>query len=233
MGRYNKNLIKDAILNYKLIIPNKIYSQYSIYNEDNDINLKTIKEKILIELEDRERAIFKPVFKVLIVAIITISILITCIACVESIRNFVIDFFDISIDIHDNDSNINDIKKEFIEEVYLPSSVSNTYDIVLEDYSTAGTFICWMHEVDNIVLQQIPRSESEISLDNEEEGIYEFQNIGNVEVFYTLTNNYYNIVWKQYGYLFIFSCPDSLSWEWIEEAITSLEIVDVEIQTNN
>ena len=228
--RSNENeLIMKAILSYKML-EIKITEQSFCEDSINEDACKDIKKNIFASIN---KVYFKRAYiKILVAAIVAISILITTVACVEPIRNYFFDIFDISINIVGNSDEIEQ-PKNTIQEVYLPRSILDNYTVLMEDYTKIDVTVIWETDNDYILFAQAIVDGTEISIDKVEYSDYGQKNINGVTTLYINADGLYNVVWEQYGYLFILNCPETLGWEWIEEAITSLEIVDVEIQTNN
>ena len=222
MTKSDKTLIQQVLLDYALIVPKKLESSPVELKSEDFENLNIIKENLLSQ--NRKHL----VTKILLAAAITISIMTTLIACVKPLRNFFIEIFDIAIDINGFE-NAEIPNKTAIEEVYIPNFINEHFMLAMEDYNENNTTLVWLTDDAYIMFQQLLNDGTNISIDKNENTSYGYKTLNNIEIFFTCTDGAININWNQYGYLFHISCPDSLGWEWIEEAITSLEIVDVNI----
>jgi hypothetical protein len=227
MTKFNKILIKHALIDYALVIPKKIENHSRELDNTDYHNLNKIRESILSESNRKNNKHIA--IKILIAAAITISIMTTLIACVKPLRNFFIEIFDIAIDINGFE-NTEIPNKTSIEEVYIPNFINEHFMLAMEDYNESNTTLVWLTDDAYIMFQQLLNDGTNISIDKNENTSYGYKTLNNIEIFFTCTDGAININWNQHGYLFHISCPDSLSWEWIEEAITSLEIVDVPIE---
>ena len=223
MTKSDKTLIQQVLLDYALIVPKKLESSPVEFKSEDFENLNIIKENLLSQNHKHLVA------KILIAAVITISIMTTLIACVKSIRNFIFEIFDISVDAT-GAVNDPDVVKHSIEEVYSFSSLYENYDVIMESYTSTSTMIVWMTEDDLTVLQQMLIDGTIASIDKDDGSDYGCKNIGGISILYTDSSGYYNVIWEQYGYLFTFNCPNALGWKFVEETITNLEIVDVPIE---
>ena len=224
----NEALIKHVLLDYALIIPKRLEASSLELKEEDYQNLDAIKNTVLYKSNQGHSKHI--IAKILIAAVIAVSLLVTLIACVESIRNFVFEIFDISIDVT-GDSETQTIVKESIEEVYSCSLLSQNHEIIVEEYTSIGTMIAWVTGDNFTVLEQSIIDGTTVSLDKDEYSDYGWKKIDELSILYSNSSGYYNIVWEQYGYLFTLNCPESLGWDFVEEAITSLEIVDVPIES--
>ena len=83
MTKSDKTLIQQVLLDYALIVPKKLESSPVEFKSEDFENLNIIKENLLSQNHKHLVA------KILIAAVITISIMTTLIACVKSIRNFI------------------------------------------------------------------------------------------------------------------------------------------------
>ena len=165
MTKSDKTLIQQVLLDYALIVPKKLeYSPVELKSEDFE-NLNIIKENLLSQNHKHLVA------KILIAAVITISIMTTLIACVKSIRNFIFEIFDISVDAT-GAVNDPDVVKHSIEEVYSFSSLYENYDVIMESYTSTSTMIVWMTEDDLTVLQQMLIDGTIASIDKDDGSDY-------------------------------------------------------------
>ena len=222
MTKSDKTLIQQVLLDYAMIVPKKLESSPVELKSEDFENLNIIKENLL------SQNCKHLVTKILLAAAITVSIMATLIACVESIRNFVFDVFDISINVTGVTDDSKKAKIE-IEDVYIPKNIANTYKTVLEDYSSSSVTIMWETNGDYTLFSQSIINGTEISMDKNEYSDYGQKMIDGIAVLYVNSDGFYNVVWEEHGYLFLLNASTSLGWEWIEKAITSLEIVDVNI----
>lgn len=183
--------------------------------------------KIYNEIGKSKAKINRRNIRISILAAILVTL--TLIMSISAIRTRVVDFV---VSIYEKFICLSIDEDEFIK----PKSIENNYNITyipsgynLHNKSVNQMYIQTKYCKDSysIKLFQQVISIKNANLDNDYVD-YTVKFVNDIKIYYTLKNQKYTIVWLNYGYSFMLSCPEKLGWKEIEKIILSIEEVPME-----
>ncbi len=162
---------------------------------------------------------------VLIAAAIIIATLVTLVACIKPLRNFVIEQFEKFARITVDDQGETDpIQRNTIESVYVPQGIPDDYVEISFEKDEIYVVTAWTNDTGLIVFTQDPAGINGSITINTQGAEYKELYVDGMQVVYSLKYEEYTVVWQYDGYVFSLSCPESFGWEKIEYMITNLTV---------
>ena len=213
--------IKNALLKiaeYRIKYIESFPEVQEEYSDNYNARIKTIIDYSKKTSTAKPRKI---IAKVILIAAVITALLATAIACIPSIRHYVVEwtekYFSVTPVTDDLPPEI--IMRTKIEQVYLPHSIPNGYELIesMNDEFTVSSI--WMKDVDMITYEQIP-NDSSLAIDSEAD--YHQIIINKCEVNYAIKHGLYMIIWENDGYIFSMTCSESLGFETVKELIGSV-----------
>jgi hypothetical protein len=228
MTTEDMEFIKRSVIEYIRLERQQLDSLPSLDPEEKEIFDKRVFAAFDKYFEERERSKrIKRRVRLLIAAVISISLLVFCISCRKLIRNFIIEVKDIAVDyIGKKEEDIVGVLKESIEEKYVLTYVPDGYREEHSSFSNAGYYSYWINEAgedEAIVFDQMLISGSHISIDREhvtEKGKKHFEGL---DIDYVIIKSDVFMIWEYNGYVFQLLCPEKVGWDTIEKIISNLE----------
>ncbi len=162
------------------------------------------------------------VVKIILISALILSLMLSAFACIPIIKKYIIqrNESDYSVSINpDIKEDKNEIVRTTIETAYIPSYIPEGY---VEIQSTNDEFtvsFLWMNETDVITYDQWGNGGS-YSFDAQAE--YTTAKIGGYTVKYSIKHGCKNMFWEYDGYIFIFTCPDTIGFDEVERIIQSV-----------
>lgn len=198
----------DAICGADIPSPDKLLR--SIY-EKHEQNKKSAKHLSL-----------RKAVAIIIAAVLIIASAVTALAFKEKL----LDFIERREDTHTSlDYPEGAGGKEKIEEIYLPSYIPERFSLKSHSSSSASVVTIWTDGESDIVFVQMPRQNSNTSINTENENYTEAL-FGNQPVYYTVKHGTFGAVWHTEDYVYRFDAFSPLDIEQIEEIIVSVTYVE-------
>ena len=225
MTNYEVSILKKALLkiegnelNYFKNLPDENV-QFSEEFE-NDIHKLAKKRKTF--LWQATKTVPRKIAVVFIAAIVTFCMLMS----ISAIRIPVINFF---VNIYEEFIHISVDKKEnafvhdSIESVAIPTYMIDGYS--LEDSQNYGkdAETYWINSYGDIIIlyQGILDSEFQVTVDNKNID-YQKEEVNGLIIYFTIENQYYQLLWAKNGYIFSLNCAKSIPFNDIKQMIISI-----------
>ncbi len=240
MSTVNKAMLKECLLESIMAEIKEIEAMDYPDTKASDGFKERIKSTINADKTAKKKRFSKKVAIALVAAVVlSLSIMFTASA---EIRQAVADFFVkayetfaqlIIVENDETDTATPDSEQPqapityptIIETEYIPTYIeSNCYEQLDKIQNVQSVMYIWSNGTFIIDLMQGIIDSNDITLDIEN-SLHQTTYIDNKEVFYSLRNGIYTVVWLEYGYSFSLSCDEALGWEEVEKIVLSLEPV--------
>lgn len=191
-------------------IPNSDKLMHSIYEKHEE------KKKSAKHLTSRK------IVAIIIAAVLIIASAVTAFAFKEKLLDFVERITDTHTSLDSPEGNKG---KEKIEEIYLPSYIPERFRLKSHSSSNAAAVTVWTDGVSDIIFKQMPRQNSNVSINTENEEYSEVV-FGNQPVYYTVKHGTFGAVWHTEDYIYRFDAFSPFDIEEIEDIIVSVTYVE-------
>ena len=225
MTNYEVSILKKALLkiernelNYFNNLPDESVQLSEKF--ENDIHKLAKKRKTF--LWQATKTVPRKIAAVFIAAIITVCMLMSISAIRIPVINFFVNMYEEFIHIS-VDKEENAFVHDSIETVVLPEYMIDGYS--LEDSQNYGkdAETYWINSYGDIIIlyQGILDSEFQVTVDNKNID-YQKEEVNGLIIYFTVENQYYQILWAKNGYIFSLNCAEAIPFDDIKQMITSI-----------
>lgn len=164
----------------------------------------------------------RQVVKIILISALILSLMLSAFACIPIIKKYIIQRNESDYSVSINPDIIDDeteIVRTTIDTAYIPSYIPEGFVEIQSTNDEFAVSFIWMNEADVITYDQWGNGGS-YSFDAQAE--YTTAKIGGYTVKYSIKHGCKNMFWEYDGYIFIFTCPDTIGFDEVERIIQSI-----------
>lgn len=225
MTNYEISILKKALLKVE---QKEVHRFKNLRNENVEIseefenNIHKLAKKRKTFIWQATKTVPRKIAVVFIAAIITFCMLMSISAIRIPVINFFVNMYEEFIHIS-VDKEENAFVHDSIESVALPEYMIDGYS--LDDSQNYGkdAETYWINSYGDIIIlyQGILDSEFQVTIDNKNID-YQKEEVNGLIIYFTVENQYYQILWAKNGYIFSLSCAESIPFNDIKQMIISI-----------